>query len=509
MENMRYIKIIIITLISITSMAQESCRVYENPNNLDNYQLLDSKFNCGTLTNVTNGDVYSYDESQTIGSRWVIKAAAETDPIYSAWDKDYADLINQPTIPSAIWTLNGADTYYSAGGVAIGSTAPLYSSSLSVVGSVYMSAGNDNLFLNRSGNTTFTGSNNIGIGTSSLQFLTSGLANVGVGYESLQALTTGSDNFALSGRALETLTTGTNNVGIGFRAGGSIDVAASYNMSIGTLSLGNASGNNNVGVGYYAGYGSTGNTVAIGYFAGFTGSAGSVAIGYNAGRNNTVSNRLYIDNSSTATPLLYGEFDNNKITINGDLTVTDRIGGAATKSAFFDATGQLVEGDIAAAGDVDQTLTLSTTALTISGSGGNSVDLMAGYGGLEGNFVTISSTSATQLVLANDFGTAVNTTVTNGGGVNSIEVDDAGVWRVTVSGNISSYTTDEILELEVHINGTSDRIYKIKAPDVNFSISYTYDLDLAATDEIKIYLDSTADANYEHNDIRLVMTRIN
>jgi len=34
----------------------------------------------------------------------------ETDPIFTAWDKDYADLINKPTIPSAINDLSDVDT---------------------------------------------------------------------------------------------------------------------------------------------------------------------------------------------------------------------------------------------------------------------------------------------------------------------------------------------------------------------------------------------------------------
>jgi len=49
--------------------------------------------------------------------------------------------------------------------------------------------------------------------------------------------------------------------------------------------------------------------------------SGNVFLGYTAGYNETGSNKLYIDNSNTATPLIYGEFDNNILTINGNLEV--------------------------------------------------------------------------------------------------------------------------------------------------------------------------------------------
>jgi hypothetical protein len=424
------------------------------------------------------------------------------------------------------------DAVYMDGNVGIGISAPAYGSKLHVLGSVYFKAGLENLFMNRSGNTTLSGDNNIGIGTASLEALTSGSKNLGLGYESLQALTTGSNNFALGGRALETLTTGTNNVGIGFRAGGSIDVAASYNMSIGTLSLGNASGNNNVGVGYYAGYGSTGNTVAIGYFAGFTGSAGSVAIGYNAGRNNTVSNRLYIDNSSTATPLLYGEFDNNKITINGDLTVTDRIGGAATKSAFFDATGQLVEGNLDADSDPtneiqdttnivgllefvqnnggsggaadDQTLTLTSSTLAISE--GNTVNLNVAYGGLESTFKTISSTSATKADFSANWGEEINTTASTTS--DRITVDSTAMYTILVRGDITNYTLDEEIKLVIKVNGVTVENHKTYCHNTTeFDINYTDDIEMNATDYIEIYLDSVTDTDYEYNDLKLTVKR--
>ncbi len=51
----------------------------------------------------------------------------------------------------------------------------------------------------------------------------------------------------------------------------------------------------------------------------------NVFIGTSAGYNETGSNKLYIDNSSTSSPLIYGDFGTADLTINGDLTVTGTI----------------------------------------------------------------------------------------------------------------------------------------------------------------------------------------
>ena len=59
--------------------------------------------------------------------------------------------------------------------------------------------------------------------------------------------------------------------------------------------------------------------------------SGNVFLGYQAGYNETGSNKLYIDNSNTSTPLIYGDFDTDKVTINGDMTVT----GALKANTFF------------------------------------------------------------------------------------------------------------------------------------------------------------------------------
>ena len=65
----------------------------------------------------------------------------------------------------------------------------------------------------------------------------------------------------------------------------------------------------------------------LGSDAGYSNTEGSgnVFLGYQAGFNETGSNKLYISNSETDSPLIYGEFDNEYLEVNGDLNVAGYI----------------------------------------------------------------------------------------------------------------------------------------------------------------------------------------
>jgi len=135
--------------------------------------------------------------------------------------------------------------------------------------------------------------NNSGFGYSSLHDNTSGYFNVAQGYSSL------GDN-----------TSGHNNTAIGY-------VSNSYNQT----------GSNNTSLGAFAGQGVFGNSVS-----------GCVFIGNEAGKNNSSDNRLYIDNSSTASPLIGGDFSTNQVDINGTIKITGGTPGAG-KVLTSDANG--------------------------------------------------------------------------------------------------------------------------------------------------------------------------
>jgi len=100
----------------------------------------------------------------------------------------------------------------------------------------------------------------------------------------------------------------------------------------------NSSGYRNSFLGKESGWSNTsGNSnTFIGTYSGFTNQTGSnnVVIGYGAGPSNLnsdASNRLYIDVipnecgflTGNDTPLIYGEFDNDLLRINGTLHITE------------------------------------------------------------------------------------------------------------------------------------------------------------------------------------------
>ncbi len=175
---------------------------------------------------------------------------------------------------------------------------------------------------------------NTGMGRFTMGSLTTGSDNSGFGAESLREITDGYDNSAFGIYSLNGLVSGYKNSAFGW---GSLTSNDSYqNSAFGCNSL------NQNQTGYYnSAFGSSAmeknatgveNTI-VGARAMYnnTSGSGNVAIGFLAGFNEMGSNKLYIDNSNSATPLIYGEFDTDTVVINGDLgisgtlTVTDSI----------------------------------------------------------------------------------------------------------------------------------------------------------------------------------------
>ncbi len=182
-----------------------------------------------------------------------------------------------------------------------------------------------------------TGNNNTAIGYQALYSNITGGYSTSMGYQALYSSTIGSSNTAVGFQALRDNTTGQYNVAIG-RDALLQNIDQHYNVAIGdsALSGGVTTGSNTV-VGYQTLYESTtayGN-VAIGRAAGFKNTTGdtNVFIGNRAGYNAVSSDKLYIDNSSTTTPLIYGEFDNNILTVYGNLGIgTKTFGTSATRT---------------------------------------------------------------------------------------------------------------------------------------------------------------------------------
>ena len=106
-----------------------------------------------------------------------------------------------------------------------------------------------------------------------------------------------------------TLAQGSFNTLMGYQAGNSI-TSGSSNTMIGKF----AGSINAIGV----------NNTFLGKDAGFTNiGSGNIFLGHQAGFFETGSNRLYIDNSNTSTPLIWGDFQNDKLKVYGLLAVGD------------------------------------------------------------------------------------------------------------------------------------------------------------------------------------------
>ena len=208
-------------------------------------------------------------------------------------------------------------------------------------------------------NANTTGNSNCAFGSTALLKNTTGYGNSAFGYQALQFLTTGYSNVAIGSSAGNTLTTGDYNVVIGSGALYS-DTSGSYNIAIGVSALyanstatnnigiganallHNTDGNSNISIGTDAQLTNTGGSdnVTIGYQAGysFTTASGNVFIGYQAGYSETGSNLLYISNSNTSTPLIYGNFSSATLKINGTLTPNGIRENIAAKTAAYTLT---------------------------------------------------------------------------------------------------------------------------------------------------------------------------
>ena len=181
-----------------------------------------------------------------------------------------------------------------------------------------------------------TASNNTAIGFQALNLNVSTVFNTAVGVNALK-VNIANSNTAMGYNALDANTTGTQNTGIGVLALSAI-VGGVDCTSVGYQALSLATGSSNTAVGsntlrnVVTGVGN----VAIGDFAGndVTGS-GNVLIGTRVADGQVaISNQLWLDNTNTSTPLIYGEFDNDLIVINGTLAV-----GTYTPDSLFEVDG--------------------------------------------------------------------------------------------------------------------------------------------------------------------------
>jgi len=179
---------------------------------------------------------------------------------------------------------------------------------------------------------TGTGTNNTALGNRAMGVVSGALSgNIAIGVQAMQnAVGTAQENICI-GSFTGTLVAGSGNIYIGFANGAQT-----------------ATGSHNTCVGYEAGrLGTTlSQNTMIGAQAGYTtGGFGNVMLGFQAGYQETGSNKLYIHNSATTTPLVFGNFGAagnlylrtyGQFQVNSDSSTEFQI---ATTSAFYLAWG--------------------------------------------------------------------------------------------------------------------------------------------------------------------------
>ena len=127
------------------------------------------------------------------------------------------------------------------------------------------------------------------------------------------------------------LNSGNRNIAIGENAG--ISLVNPNNLLIGiNTGMNTDSGDGNIFIGNESGFANTSgrSNTFLGTATGNRNTTGSsnVFIGINAGFHETGSNKLYIETAfagvaDNTNPLIYGEFDNNKVEINGSMKISE------------------------------------------------------------------------------------------------------------------------------------------------------------------------------------------
>ena len=298
------------------------------------YSAVSGNVGIGTSSPAYDLDVYGGEgfrviETAGADSSFIIGVYGET-----TWDyggNEFAR-IDQDSGPSGYLQLtafgnprvqlhSNGNSYFNGGNVGIGTSSP--GEKLDVVGhidssdsykldgvTVLSNPGTENIFVGTDAGANHTsGQNNSAMGYNALYSNSTGHLNSAMGNHALYKNISGDGNTAIGYQALYENTIGNDNVGVGFRA-----------------NLYNQEGSRNTIIGHNAGHGLT-----------WHNKSGNVFIGHKAGFHEYGDDKLYIDNSSTNTPLIHGDFATNRVGINRVSTAnTLEVGGNASKSTAGD-----------------------------------------------------------------------------------------------------------------------------------------------------------------------------
>ena len=218
-----------------------------------------------------------------------------------------------------------------------------YNSLFGYTSGYLITTGSSNTMLGYSaGKETTTGNKNVYIGYFAGSKNKTGTYNTIVGYNSGVKTTVGGQVFIGGTSGYKTTTgkyntfvgeatgtentTGQQNTFIGNRAGNK-NTTGQHNTYVGRLSgYQTLSARSNTYLGSASGYNTTtgSSNVIIGNYAGYKNKVGSanVFLGNGAGFHELGNNKLYIDNTSSTKPLIYGEFDSKLVRVNGSFETT-------------------------------------------------------------------------------------------------------------------------------------------------------------------------------------------
>jgi len=164
----------------------------------------------------------------------------------------------------------------------------------------------------------------LAVGYAALGSTTTGVSNTAFGFEALKDSTTLGGGFGLGAYALMHNTAGSGNFAVGVEA--ALNTNNHQNFALGRSALRDSTtGRSNTAVGFEAGVSATGDY--------------NLFIGSQAGSNEAGDYKLYIESSDSSTPLIYGEFDNDLLTVNGNLGVKTSTFGTGAEGVLAIANG--------------------------------------------------------------------------------------------------------------------------------------------------------------------------
>ena len=271
--------------------------------------------------------------------------------------------------------------------------------------------------------------NNVILGYEAGFDLTSADNNVIIGYGAGYQFN-GTENVVIGDQAGNNIDGGDDNVIVGLTAGQNLQ--ADYNVCIGeNTGNGLTTGEYNTIIGSDAGRYVKGNSAEnvligsnagryleasfvdpndlsyghtmIGYYTGsdndFVGTK-AIFIGYRAAYQEEVGSKLYIENSGSATPLLYGDLHNNYVRVYGTLNIN----GEYTFPAADGTSGQIMNFDNSGNGywadyieNITQTFTKSNNTISLSGGGSVNLSTYLQSLSLSSNTLSISNGNSVDL----------------------------------------------------------------------------------------------------------------